>query len=71
MIFFKGRTKTECGHVWTKWGTLIPTYNTGHKQQWRECVTCGLADFRTLEWDHQSEVSKANESLEHARKAQP
>ena len=50
-------------HNWTKWSRLTPTYNSGHKQQWRECKDCGKASFRTLRWDTQSNCKAVNDVL--------
>lgn len=43
-------------HKWSAWSNPVPTYNGGHKQQWRVCTTCNYAKFRTLKWDHQTSV---------------
>lgn len=52
-----------CIHAWSKWSRLVDAYS-GHKQQWRECTTCGKAQFRTLSWDKQSSLSQANQALQ-------
>lgn len=40
-------------HTYGKWSDPIPTSNSGHKQQWRVCTKCNKAQFRTLCWDEQ------------------
>ena len=52
--------------LYSKWGTPINTYETGHKQQWRSCVVCNKAQFRTLQWDKQAMLQSVLNSLQSA-----
>lgn len=51
-------------HKWRPWSDPIPTLNTGHKQQWRSCQICNKAQFRTLDWDKQSNPTDVIAALE-------
>ena len=51
---------------YSKWGEPVGTYNNGHKQQWRACVVCNKAQFRTLRWDNQTTLTSVLHSLQSA-----
>jgi hypothetical protein len=53
-------------HVWGKWSRPVVTCNSGHKQQWRECVVCGKCQFHTFRWDKQTNVTSINKALDAA-----
>ncbi|MBB1606494.1 hypothetical protein A9972_22105 [Pseudomonas sp. UME83] len=49
-------------HSWGMWSRLLPSYN-GHKTQFRECLTCGQAQFRDLGYCDGVNFELANEAL--------
>ena len=53
-------------HKWSKWADPVQTYS-GHKQQWRVCIHCNHASFRTLFWDKQTHLGAIIESLKKMR----
>lgn len=52
-----------CWHKWSRWADPVQTYNSGRKQQWRVCEKCNKATFRTLWWDHQTDLTAALNSI--------
>lgn len=50
-------------HKWSKWSLPFTTRNSGHKQQWRFCETCGKTSFRTHRWDFQTSIHTIREAL--------
>jgi hypothetical protein len=52
-----------CWHKWSKWSRPIVVYNA-HKQQWRSCIKCEKAQFRTLGYDKFADVKEVNKSLD-------
>lgn len=62
--------KMFCYHAWLPWSKVLVTHNGGHKQQWRNCRKCNIAQFRTLRWDEQTEVSAINEALDEVKGAE-
>lgn len=49
-------------HSWGMWSRLVPSYS-GHKTQFRECLSCGKAQFRDLGYCDGVNFKDANEAL--------
>ena len=58
-------------HVWSRWTDPVDTGNGVHKQQWRVCIHCNCAAFRTLSWDKQTSLCQITESLKIIRGEMP
>lgn len=56
-----------CFHKWSPWSDPVQTYNNGHKQQWRTCLHCNKASFRTMWWDKMTSISLVSAAIEQAR----
>lgn len=60
-----------CSHKYSKWSDPVQTYNGGYKQQWRACIHCNKAQFRTLLWDKQTSIVAIQNALDRIKKESP
>lgn len=54
---------------WSAWSDPVQTHDSGHKQQWRCCIACNKATFRTLWWDKQTPLAFVISALNAVRSA--